>query len=139
MRVHLANLERSLWEGEASFVSAPGIEGDLGILPGHTPLLTALKAGPVEVRTVEGETEVFHVSGGILEVRPQQVTLLADIAADASELDLADSQARLEAARQAVGREGFQAQVQAELAEATARLRTLDRLQVVRRTKRGGR
>lgn len=139
MKVHLVNLERSLWQGEADFVTAPGIEGDLGIKPGHTPLLTSLQAGPVEVHTKDGETEVFFVSGGILEVQPQQVTLLADIAAEVAELDADQSQAQLEQARQAVDKEGFQEAVRAELAEAAARLRTLERLQQVRKAKRGAR
>lgn len=133
MKVQLVNMERSLWAGEARFVAAPGVEGELGIMPGHTPLLTALQAGPVEVHTTGGEVEVFYVSGGMLEVQPQQVTLLADVAAEAGELDSDAAQAQLEEARQEASAEGFQSRIRAELAEATARLRSLERLKRVRR------
>ena len=128
MKFALVNLERSVWEGEADFVRAPGIEGELGIAPGHTPLLTALAPGPVEVLTKDGDTEVFYVSGGILEVQAVEVTLLADIVADVEVLQEEDLEAKIAQVREEAQSGEYQARIRAELTQATAQLRALQRL-----------
>lgn len=100
IKLEIVTAERQVYSGDVEFVSAPGVMGTLGILPKHSPLLTALEAG--ELRFKKGdEEESFAVSGGFMEVRPDQVIVLADTAERAEEIDLE----RAEAARQRA--EGF--------------------------------
>jgi len=95
IKLEIVTAERQVYSGDVEFVSAPGVMGTLGILPKHSPLLTALEAG--ELRFKKGdEEESFAVSGGFMEVRPDQVIVLADTAERAEEIDLE----RAEAARQ---------------------------------------
>ena len=83
----IVSAERKIFEGEVKQIQATGVEGELGILPGHTPLLTALKPGIVKFTLQDGNEEVIYVSGGFLEVQPNIVTVLADVAIRGSELD----------------------------------------------------
>ena len=83
----IVSAERKIFEGEVKQVQATGVEGELGILPGHTPLLTAIKPGIVKFTLQDGNEEVIYVSGGFLEVQPNIVTVLADVAIRGSELD----------------------------------------------------
>ena len=83
----IVSAERKIFEGEVKQIQATGVEGELGILPGHTPLLTAIKPGIVKFILQDGNEEVIYVSGGFLEVQPNIVTVLADIAIRGSELD----------------------------------------------------
>ena len=83
----IVSAERKIFEGEVKKIQATGVEGELGILPGHTPLLTAIKPGIVKVTLKDGNEEVIYVSGGFLEVQPNIVTVLADVAIRGSELD----------------------------------------------------
>ena len=78
--VDVVSAEESIFSGEASFVALPGQEGELGILPGHVPLLTRIRPGAVRITTTEGTQENVFVAGGILEVQPDRVTVLADTA-----------------------------------------------------------
>lgn len=95
IKLEIVTAERQVYSGDVEFVSAPGVMGTLGILPKHSPLLTALEAG--ELRFKKGdEEESFAISGGFMEVRPDQVIVLADTAERAEEIDLE----RAEAARQ---------------------------------------
>jgi F-type H+-transporting ATPase subunit epsilon len=94
LQVDIVTVEGRRYEGEADFVLAPGSEGELGILPRHVALLTPLRAGSVKVRN-EGEEQFFFVSGGFLEVLPDRVTVLADAAERAEDID----EARAEEAR----------------------------------------
>ena len=95
IKLEIVTAERQVYSGDVDFVSAPGVMGTLGILPKHSPLLTALEAG--EVRLKRGEEEqCFAISGGFMEVRPDQVIVLADTAERAEEIDLE----RANAARQ---------------------------------------
>jgi F-type H+-transporting ATPase subunit epsilon len=94
LHVDIVTVEGRRFKGDADFVVAPGSEGELGILPQHIPLLTFLKPGTVKVRN-EGEEQFFFVSGGFLEVRPDEVTVLADAAERAEDID----EARAEEAR----------------------------------------
>ena len=86
----IVSAERKIFEGEVKQIQATGVEGELGILPGHTPLLTAIKPGIVKFTLQDGNEEVIYVSGGFLEVQPNIVTVLADVAIRGSLLD-ADS------------------------------------------------
>ena len=83
----IVSAERKIFEGEVKQIQATGVEGELGILPGHTPLLTAIKPGIVKFTLEDGKEEVIYVSGGFLEVQPKVVTVLADVAIRGSELD----------------------------------------------------
>ncbi|BCB66050.1 TPA: F0F1 ATP synthase subunit epsilon [Haemophilus influenzae] len=83
----IVSAEQKIFEGEVKQIQATGVEGELGILPGHTPLLTAIKPGIVKFTLKDGNEEVIYVSGGFLEVQPNIVTVLADIAIRGSELD----------------------------------------------------
>ncbi|MCK8842199.1 F0F1 ATP synthase subunit epsilon [Haemophilus influenzae] len=83
----IVSAEQKIFEGEVKQIQATGVEGELGILPGHTPLLTAIKPGIVKFTLKDGNEEVIYVSGGFLEVQPNIVAVLADIAIRGSELD----------------------------------------------------
>ena len=83
----IVSAERKIFEGEVKQIQATGVEGELGILPGHTPLLTAIKPGIVKFILQDGNEEVIYVSGGFLEVQPNIVTVLADVAIRGNELD----------------------------------------------------
>lgn len=83
----IVSAERKIFEGEVKQIQATGVEGELGILSGHTPLLTAIKPGIVKFTLQDGNEEVIYVSGGFLEVQPNIVTVLADVAIRGSELD----------------------------------------------------
>ncbi|MFZ7240607.1 F0F1 ATP synthase subunit epsilon [Avibacterium avium] len=98
LNLTVVSAEESIFTGQVKSIQATGIEGELGILPGHTPLLTAIKPGIVKLTLENGNEEVIYVSGGFLEVQPNVVTVLADVAIRGKELD-ADS--ILEAKRRA--------------------------------------
>ena len=123
----LVSAERLLYQGPVKQVAAPGEAGELGILPGHSPLLCRLRPGELRITTPDDEVEYLYVSGGMLEVQPFGVTVLADTAERAEEIDAQAAAAARERAQMAV-REATSlmdlAQAQRELAEAIARLRT---------------
>jgi len=131
IRVDIVSAEGEIYSGDAAMVFAPAIMGEIGIAPRHAPLLTNLKPGEVRVQTPEGEELMFFVSGGSIEVQPHVVTVLADTAIRAKDLD---EKAALEAKRHA--EETLETQVgeidvahaRAELAAAMAQLRSLERL-----------
>ena len=87
MRVEVVSAEKSLYDGDAVMVVAPGVAGELGILPRHSPLLTAIKPGVLKINLPDGGEELLYVSGGILEVQPEKITILADIAERGEDLD----------------------------------------------------
>jgi len=95
IRCEIVTQDKTLYEGEADSVRVPGTDGEMGILPHHAPLLTTLKLGLIEVR-YGAEEEFFLISGGVMEVRPDIVTILADVGENVEEIDIA----RAEAARQ---------------------------------------
>ena len=131
LRVDIVSAEAEIFHGEATMVIATGEMGELGIAPRHAPLITRLKPGHVDVVLASGERQQFWVSGGILEVQPQVVTVLADTAARASDLD---EQAALQAKKEAEDALANRtdaveiAEAQAKLAEALTQLQALERL-----------
>ena len=130
MHVDIVSAESSIFNGQAEMVFAPGEMGELGIMPRHTPLLTALKPGEVRVKTGETE-ETFYVSGGILEIQPHVVTVLSDTALRAKDIDEAaalEAKQRAEDALKDKASEFEYAQAERELAEAVAQLQTLQML-----------
>jgi F-type H+-transporting ATPase subunit epsilon len=133
--VDIVSAEGEIFSGSASMVFAPAVEGDVGIAPRHAPLLTKLRAGEVRVRDEQGQDAHYFVSGGILEIQPFKVTVLADAALRAKDLDEA---AALEAKRRAEDALSQRrsdidyAHAQAELAEALAKLQMLERLRKIR-------
>lgn len=131
LHVDIVSAEKSIFSGTAEMVFAPAIMGEVGILPRHAPLLTRLKPGEVRVKLPGGEEEFFYVSGGILEIQPHVVTVLADTATRAHDLDEAAAQeAKLRAEEALKGQKGEidYARAHAELAEAIAQLNALKRL-----------
>ena len=131
IHVDIVSAEGEIYSGDVAMVFAPAVMGDIGIAPRHAPLLTNLRPGEIRVQTQEGEEMPFFVSGGTIEVQPHKITVLADTALRARDLDEA---AALEAKRQAEealqDREALidMARAQAELAEAMAQLRAIERL-----------
>ncbi len=87
IRVDVVSAEASIFSGEAKFVALPGENGELGILPKHTPLITRIKPGSVRIETADGKEEFIFVAGGLLEVQPDHVTVLSDTAVRGQDLD----------------------------------------------------
>ena len=134
LHVEVVTAERELYNGEADIVSAPGSEGMLGILPRHAALLTMLKPGELNIK-LNGAEEPLFVSGGFLEVSNNSVTVLADTAEHAEEID----QARAEAARRRAQESLEQAESDAQRAELIGALeRAMTRLRVAELARRRG-
>jgi F-type H+-transporting ATPase subunit epsilon len=130
MHVDIVSAERSIYSGTAELVVAPLVEGEVGILSRHSPMLARLRPGEIRVKTQTEELE-FYVSGGLLEVQPHVVTVLADTAVRARDLDEAGALKAKERAEEALkNREAAidYARAQAELAEALAQLRAIQKL-----------
>ncbi|MBL3527322.1 MAG: F0F1 ATP synthase subunit epsilon [gamma proteobacterium endosymbiont of Lamellibrachia anaximandri] len=131
IHVDIVSAEGEIHSGSAEMVYAPAVMGEVGIAPRHTPLVTRLKPGEVRVDTGGGEMQHFFVSGGILEVQPHVITILADTAARAADLDEVAAQAAKRRAEEAMvdkSAEFEYAKAQSELAEAVAQLRTIESL-----------
>ncbi|MET0330667.1 MAG: F0F1 ATP synthase subunit epsilon [Dyella sp.] len=131
LRVDIVSAEAEIFSGEATLVVATGEMGELGIAPRHAPLITRLKPGHVDVLLANGERQQFYVSGGILEVQPQVVTILADTGMRATDLDEAAAQQAKREAEEALANRSDAidiAEAQNKLAEALAQLQALERL-----------
>jgi len=131
IRCDIVSAEEEIFRGDVQMVVATGELGELGIAPRHAPLITRLKPGQVRVILANGDEQFFYVSGGILEVQPQVVTVLTDTAIRAADLDEARAkEAKAEAERILANRgEAMEiAEAQAKLAEALAQLQALERL-----------
>jgi F-type H+-transporting ATPase subunit epsilon len=89
IRCEIVSQDRMVWEGDAEIVNLPGTSGEMGILPSHAPLLSTLGFGLIKVRVESGEELVFTVAGGVVEVQPNVVTVLADTAESVEEIDIA--------------------------------------------------
>ena len=131
MKCNIVSAEKEIFSGDIQMLSVTGSEGELGITPGHSQLLTSIKPGPVKLTLDDDSEEVFFASGGFVEVQPQEVTLLSDAAERASDID----ESKAERARELALRDQENAQsdidfskAKAELAEASARLQALRKL-----------
>lgn len=131
MQVDVVSAEEQIFSGQATFVALPGEAGELGIYPRHTPLITRIRPGAVRIQTAAGGEEFVFVAGGILEVQPNGVTVLADTAIRGGDLDEAKA---LEAKKQAeelmLNKESKidYAKAQAEMAAAIAQLAAIQKL-----------
>ena len=131
----IVSAEKEIFSGEVERVTASGTIGELGIFPGHTPLLTGVKPGPVKLTLEGGEEEVFFASGGYLEVQPAYITILADTALRADDIDEAaalEAQRKAEQALKDTTTDMNLAKAKAELAQAAAQLSALRKLKKVR-------
>ena len=135
LHVDIVSAEGEIFSGPAKMVFLPAAEGELGIAPRHAPLLALLKAGEVRVLPPEGPEQSFFVGGGALEVQPTKVTVLADTAARAADLDEAAAEAARQRAEEALAGKIDrleQAEALAELARAAAQLKLIQRLRKIR-------
>ena len=131
MRVEIVSNSEALYSGEAKMVFASASQGEVGIMPKHTPFLTTLKPGEVKVETVEGDIHSIYVSGGILEVQPDVVTVLSDTAIRAKDLDEARALKAKEAAEIALETQQNEqelATIESSLAEAMAQLQMISKI-----------
>lgn len=130
MQVEVVSAESSIYSGEAKFIALPGESGELGILPGHTPLITRIRPGAVRIEKTDGSEEFVFVAGGILEIQPNSVTVLADTAICGGDLDEAKAnEAKRKAEELMATRSGDLefAAAQSEFALAAAQLAALAR------------
>ncbi|MCV6614964.1 MAG: F0F1 ATP synthase subunit epsilon [Cellvibrionaceae bacterium] len=130
MTVHceIASAEEELYSGLVEMVIVAGTEGDIGVAYGHAPLLTSLKPGPIRIIKQDGEEEIYYISGGYLEVQASQVSVLADTALRADDMDESKALAAQKEAEHALANQSGEfdySAAAAQLAEATAQLRTL--------------
>lgn len=131
IELDIVSAEGSIFNGQVAFVSVTGASGELGIHPGHAPLLTSLKPGQIRVTLPDGREEVFYMSGGMLEVQPHMVSVLADTAVRAEDLDEAAVIAAKQRAEKMVQQkaEGIEySRALSELAEAAAQLHAITTL-----------
>lgn len=128
MHCNVVSAEKKLFDGRVEFLVASGVMGELGILPGHAPLLSELKPGTIKLTKQGGAEELIYVSSGFLEVQSTTVTVLADSAERADNLDEAAAKEALEAARRAVDNEDAELSYE----QAVAQLRTIQLLKGIR-------
>ncbi len=128
IRVDVVSAEESIFSGDAKFVALPGEAGELGILPGHIPLITRIKPGAVRIEKAEGDEEFVFVAGGILEVQPNHVTVLSDTAIRGHDLDEAKATEARKVAEEALKNANSEldiAKAQSELAVMAAQIAAL--------------
>lgn len=138
MTLHLdiVSAEGQIFSGLVETLTVPGVLGDLGILPGHTPLLTSIKPGLTQVVLQGGKEEVFYISGGTLEVQPKVVTILADTAVRAEDIDemaALEARERAEAAASNKKSDIEYSKTLSELAETAAQLRAINQIKHLRK------
>ena len=136
MHCDIVSAEKEIFSGRVTMLIATGTLGELGVTPGHAPLLTGLRPGPVRLKFDGGDDDVFFASGGFLEVQPGVVTILADTALHANDVDEAATIEAREAAERAMDEQAGDmdlSRASAMLADATARQRTLEELRKRRR------
>ena len=134
IHVDIVSAEGEIFSGAASMVFAPGSQGELGIAPRHAPLLTMLKAGEVRVQTADGQEQHFFVGGGALEVQPSKVTVLADTALRAKDLDESAALAAKQRAEEALAK----ATDRVEHAEAMKEIvRMAEQVKMIQRLRKG--
>lgn len=140
MSIHLdiVSAEKEIFSGPVQSVVATGSLGELGVMLGHTPLLTGLRPGEVRIVKLNGESEIIYISGGFLEVQPNLVTILADTAERADDLDEAAALEAKKIAQSKISARASEieyAKALAELAEAAAQLRAISKLRAKGRSK----
>ena len=131
IRCDIVSAHEEIFSGEVAMVFATGTAGELGISPRHAPLITQLQPGPVRIQDADGEEQFYFVTGGIIEVQPHIVTIMADTAMRGEDLDQAAAEtAKAEAERELANRTGEMeiAEAQSKLLEAVAQLQALERL-----------
>ena len=136
MQCYIVSAEQEIFAGRVAMISVTGTLGELGILPGHAPLLTGIRPGTVRLRDEHGEEDVLYASGGYLEVQPGIVTVLADTALRAEDIDEAAAIAARQEAERALSDAAAEldyGRVEAQLAAATAQQRTLEALKKLKR------
>jgi len=131
IRCEIVSQDRTVFEGDVDIVVIPGTDGEMGILPNHAPLLSTIRLGVIKVRQ-GGEEHLFTVTGGLVEVQPTIVTILADAAEDIAEIDLARAEEAKRRAEQRLA-EGIPANTEAHLAADAALRRSTLRLQMAQR------
>lgn len=127
----IVSADEALFSGSVSMVIATGSLGEMGITPGHTPLLSDLNPGPVRLVMNDGEEEIYYLSGGYIEVQPTSISILADSAVRAADIDEASAAAAVKSAEQRIVNQSSDidfSKAAAMLAEATAQLRTVKAL-----------
>ena len=139
MTIHcdIASAEEMIFSGRIESLVAAGSLGDLGVYPGHAPLLTALIPGPVRIKKQDGDEEIYYVSGGFLEVQPGTVNILADTAIRAHDVDEANALQAKKEAEEAIQNQSAEmeyAEAASQLAQAAAQIRVLQQI----RKKTGG-
>jgi F-type H+-transporting ATPase subunit epsilon len=135
VRCEIVSQDRMVWEGDADIVIAPGEAGEMGILPNHAPLLSTLKYGFLKLRT-QGKEEIFTIAGGVIEVQPRLITVLADAAENVAEIDVARAEAAKHRAEEML-KEGPPPDSDTYLAIEAALRRSNLRLEAVNRYRRG--
>ena len=132
VHIDVVSAEESIFSGEAEFVAAPAQMGEVGIYPHHAPMITSIKPGALRIKLAnKNEEQLIYISGGILEVQPGVVTVLADTAIRGHDLDEAQANAAKKAAEEAMKNRSSDvdyAKAQAELAEAIAQIQAIQKL-----------
>lgn len=136
IRVEIVSAEQEIWSGEGTMVFAPGVAGELGIAPRHAPLITRLTSGDVRVQMEDGEQQFFFITGGLLEIQPNLVTVLSDTAMRGEQLDEEAAQSAMKRAEEKlkdanIGDKGY-ADMKAELAAWAAQVRAIEKLKKIR-------
>ena len=127
LQCNVVSAKETIYSGEISMLIATGVEGEVGILPGHIPFITLLKPGTMQIKTSSGNDEMVYVSGGVLEVQPHLVTVLADTAVRANDLDEAKILEARRHAEQTLQNQKADIDISAALAESLAQLQTLQK------------
>lgn len=129
LQLDIVSLESQIFSGRVEMVIVTGEMGEMGILPGHTQLLTSIKPGQIRIVLQDGAQDIYYVSGGMLEIQPYEVSILADTVIHAADLDEAAAMTARENAKNAMLKRDANADishVMAEIAQATAKLRTIN-------------
>lgn len=135
IHVDIVSAEGEIFSGEAAMVFVPAVMGEIGIAPRHAPLLTTLKPGEVRVQPPAGDEQFFYVSGGAIEIQPHLITVLADTAVRAKDLDEAAALQAKQRAEEALRDRGDKieiAEAQAELARAVAQIKAIEKLRKIK-------
>jgi len=136
LKLHVVSLEAEIFSGEASRISVPALMGEIGIMPRHTPLISPLRAGEIRVHTTEGKLVLIYVSGGLLEIQPEVVTILADTAIRAAGTDKAAAEEARRLTEEAMSKQHRFSDLDRAHAELLADITQLSELQRLHKKKR---